>query len=439
MGNDSFPFGWLLMPAIAGGALAGLAVRMLGPRRRPPAATAVAPVDLGSVEVTREQAPALFAAVGEVAAALGVSPVRRILITEDMGTVADLDPNAGLLQVGLLMLAAFPPDEARADIAQALAPQVLARGTNFRLPPGENPRHLYGKAREQAWRQVLEEDALVARLAGVQATARAMVRTEALSWYSEQLVRDLVVHAIDHPEPPFTGEFTYHCQMMANASLEGRIGRWLTAQMDPPEDEYFTPWRGPVGPRLRALGVTHAPPEALRPAERTAASEWLGDALAAEIAATFDARPDGYIQTEWPRWHREAQEEQVRLAALDARAAEGTLTLDEALDRAWMARLQRRPDAVELYAALADASPVARFELGCLLLERGDDAGILQLERLAGENPDYAYHALKEVAAYLQETGRGAQARDVRQRLHAIIQASAAEREARERKARRRI
>jgi len=391
-----------------------------GSARRPLADGGLRPVNAGgvrAVEVTHEQAPALFAVMGEAAAALGVPPVRRILVTEDIDTSVDVEPPTGVLRVGLMMLATFAPDEARAEIARALTTLAVADGTVVR--PGAMRDHLQGPEREQAWRDVHRVDALAARVAGTGAAARALVRVEALTWYGVELIRDQVALAADHPHRPFTGEFSYHRDLLAGARLEGRAGRWLTAQMDPPESEFFS-WPPPLGPRLRAIGVAVAPAEALRPAEHTAAREWLGDTLAGALAAEFDRHGDGYLTTEWPRWHREARDERRRLAELDARAAVQPLAPGEALERAHLAALHRRGQARELYAALADESPEARSALGRLMLQDGDDHGIAHLERVAAENPEWAVPALEDIATYLQETGRGARAAEFRRRAGTI-------------------
>lgn len=387
--------------------------------------------------VTRQQAPRLWDEVDQVRAALRARPVHRVLITPDDGAALSQYPRLGIfgwwrneLILGLATLEALRPDEARAVIAHELAHlsrnharwavwsyrtrmtwrrlgEALARegggGWLFRhfgdwyVPRFQAATLAVDRAHER------EADRMAIQVAGGDAVARALTRTVVLSTAGhDELWPAFVGAAEEHPEPP-CGWVSHLCRA-ARQDRGGPAGlARVEALMAEPANPLHT--HPPLAERLRLAGVDRPPAAALQAVEHSASAELLGP-LAATLMAAFDRE---WIEAAAPAW-RERYEttgaQRKRLAELDARAALAPLTGDDALTHAWLVGRWRSADeAIPLLAALAPGRPAARLALGRLLLERGDAAGLRELDHAARQDRWLAPAAAELAAPWLDERG----------------------------------
>ncbi|HET7230324.1 MAG TPA: M48 family metalloprotease [Longimicrobium sp.] len=401
------------------------------------------------IEVTRAQAPALFAMLDQVRAGIHSRPVHRVLVTDELNAALGQYPRLGVfgwwrnhLLLGFPLRRALSPEEARAVIAHELAHLSreharsglwayrvrltwrrlhhafthggqhgawLFRGfSGWYVPRLEAATLAMSRAHE------FEADELAVRVAGADAAARALTRLEVLSRHAQEVAWPGFVAQSDHHPQPTSGWMTALCGALATAQLAPG-----TLEPLPDEEDDIHDTHPPLGARLRAIGVTQPPPEAFQPAPHDAASELLGP-LAGTLQAEFDRRWLAVSAAEWNRRHNESQAEMRRLAELDASAAAGILAPREALQRAYLVSAWRDAgEARQLFAELAGVLPEARAALGQSLLESGDEAGIAHLERAAEEDVSMAFMAAVHITAFLKREGRTEEAAQYQRRLQA--------------------
>jgi len=157
--------------------------------------------------------------------------------------------------------------------------------------------------------------------------------------------------------------------------------------------------------RLAAIGVDQDD-QALaqfEPQARTAAEAWLSPALET-IRAEFDERWRSGIAETWHNRHAQVSEKRRRLEELDEQA---TLTAYERWERAQMLEDVRPeadplPDIEAILAERPDHLP-ARFRRGALLVERGDESGIADLEAVMAADRDAILPGCEAALQYYQD------------------------------------
>jgi hypothetical protein len=157
--------------------------------------------------------------------------------------------------------------------------------------------------------------------------------------------------------------------------------------------------------RLAAIGVDQDD-QALaqfEPQVRTAAEAWLGPALET-IRAEFDERWRSDVAENWRNRHAQVSEKRRRLEELDEQA---TVTAYERWERTKILEdirpeVDPLPDIEAILAERPDHLP-ARFRRGALLLERGDDAGIADLEAVMAADRDAILPGCEAALQYYEE------------------------------------
>jgi Zn-dependent protease with chaperone function len=366
--------------------------------------------------IARREAPALFAAIDEVRAALGAQRIDRVVATPDFNAAVAQVPRLGLLGwprnylvIGLPLMASLTVDEFRAVLAHELGhlsrhharfgnwiyrirltwDRLLAmleqdRGFTTRLfarffewytPYFNAYSFVLARANEY------EADRASARVAGREAAGSALVAVHAkAAYFDSQYWEKLWQGVRDRPEPPPApySELIARCK-----SVPSDLGKaYAKVALEAPADVNDT--HPLLADRLRALGVA---PRASFGIERSAADELLGDALA-RIAAEQDRAWHEQVQPVWRERYETVTAQRRRLIELNGEAQRGALTLDAACERARLAEgLDGRYAALPLYRQLVEQHPrhaPALYAYGRLLVQGGDGQGVTLVERAIG-------------------------------------------------------
>ncbi len=163
--------------------------------------------------------------------------------------------------------------------------------------------------------------------------------------------------------------------------------------------------------RLAALGQTAQVPLA---AGESAATAFLGP-TAELLARELDERWQAGIAVPWRERHQQRQQEQRELAELDAAAA-GEPGLDRAAGWRQAVLTETVIDsaaALPLFQAFAARYPdaaEARYAIGQILLQQGDEAGLALIAEVMREDPKAIKPGADLAYAFLIERGRETEA-----------------------------
>ncbi|HEY3066103.1 MAG TPA: M48 family metalloprotease [Methylomirabilota bacterium] len=409
------------------------------------------------VPLRRGDAPALFAMVDEVAAALPAPAPRHILLSDEFGAaVTRVLPRLGILGrhqrtlvVGLPLLAALRPEDFRAVLAHELGhfarrhdrlgPWVYAMREQwcwtlalFRSNRGwaTLPFSLFfawyapffaAYSFVLARMRELEADALAARLVGSARLACALVAVEAKRRYAgEEFPATLWARVANHAAPP-VATCTELVAALRDQPTPERFRHWITAAIGIPTDVADT--HPSLGDRLSALGVAPATAPELRPpalANGDSAADRLLGPLAAAKAREWDQAWRDAAAEEWGSRHRALLAAETELAALEETAATRALTVDEAWQQASLVLELRDGDAaLPLLEALVREDgrhAQARYALGTRLLDRDREAGVAHLEAAIVADADFLLPACAAIGEFLTRHGRHAEAAGYRER-----------------------
>lgn len=413
--------------------------------------------------LTRAHAPGLFACIEEVRAELKIPTIHQVLLTREVNASVTSVPRALLLgnkrylSVGLPLLDALNPQQARAVIAHELGHLARADGRfgawlyAVATSWGYLEEHVRGKPggravdwflvrympRFNAYSSVLrrarefEADAFAARLCGAQVAGSTLVE---LRLRAEQLgaalLDQLKERANQEPEPP--GGLYFEARALLHQPLGDEADTWLAEALAEAPDALST--HPVLSARLAALGAepirmdagdvraSHSmlAPECLDPLTSHFSQEWLSANAAA-----------------WMAQYQERQADEERLKALDDQAAQGELELEAALERGRLVLHLRGTDEAEgLFGAAVGRwrdSKQAWFNLGLLLLRfRNDANAIPMLEYAAGHCPATAmlsYRALAEWYVTHDDDSGLNQARERYEQAYAAMAYAEAERQ----------
>jgi hypothetical protein len=210
------------------------------------------------------------------------------------------------------------------------------------------------------------------------------------------------------PEPP-EAHLTWMAETIRSAMADAEAPEALRQALETRADPQDT--HPSLAQRLEALGQ----PARLPPSEvRSAAEALLGPSLP-RVQAALEAAWRGRVAGAWAKAHEKGQEEQKRLAELEAQAALGPLGVDDACERVTLAERRRSVDeALALARENAERHPehpLARFLLGRLLLGRRDGAGLPHLESAMEIDPEATLAVARLIAGHHLSEGRQAEAR----------------------------
>lgn len=441
---------YLLVPL---GAFSWLVVRALWVRIPPPEGR----------ELRRAEAPALFAMVDELRAALRAPRVHHVLLTDDLNASVVQVPRLGVLgwqrnylSLGVPLLHALPPEELRAVVAHELAHLSGAdgrsgvwvyrvHGTWHRLMEGlerEGHRGRVVFARFFRWyvpyfeaysavmsrAGELRADRLAAGVAGAAAAASALLRVEVRGRFLQEVFWRDVVRGANRGEEVPAATFTALGERIRGPLAPERAGAWAREACR--EATHPGSSHPSLADRLAALGfppgddAARLPSSPEAPLERTAAEAFLP---AAAAAAT------GRLDREWRErtaaWWAQRVEQlralRARRAGLDAAAAAGALDGEGALERVRVAAelaLEAEEDADGALALLRGyldshpGHPEAAFLLGRILLERGDPAGVEAVEGAIRGDDGYLLAGCRALFEFHLARGEAEAAERVRER-----------------------
>ncbi len=388
-------------------------------------------------ELKREEAPALFARIDELRARMNGPRVHKVLLTDELNASIVQHPRFGLfgweenyLILGLPLLQALNEDETFAVVAHEyghLSGHHSRLGGfiyRFRLAWGrlQNLSEQWNDwgsrliARLFKWyapyfnaytfvlarqNEYIADQASV-EVAGRQNAANALMRINIAAHFEDEEFWPSINRRVANEPEPFGSRSTYWAQSMRSVLDADMRTRFLEAAGKRETDHLDT--HPALKDRLAAMGVEIAADaaRALEVPHTNAASAWLGVNLEA-IKAEFDQRWKDSVAENWRTRHEHLQQRQARLAVLESQAE---LNTDEQWERiSILDELKPDADLLPLLNNLLQLKPLhasALFRRGTLLLERGDDAGIADLESVMQQDEESILAACEAAWRYYQ-------------------------------------
>lgn len=408
----------------------------------------VAPVP--GIEITRGQAPQLFALIGRLQAHFGPAPLDRVLLTAGHELTLVHSPRRALpfglqrtLKIGLPLLLTCSPRHVEVLLARPLGAMNGARGRPGAWVDIANDlfaayrRHYAGRWSPQAvmlrpalslfsplfdWlslparrRQALAADGYAMEIISDLEVREALVQEAVTRRYLEtDFWPRFLALATRSPRPPRP---VFAALRRANgAGLDkAQVRRWMEEAWGEAED---APDETPgLRRRLEAIGHDRAEPP-------TAFSENAATVLLGADLAPLERRvEEAWLKCHLPAWkarHRRTQAERRRLQALMDKAGGGQLAGDEAWEYTLLAQRHLAGPQILLHyeRLLAAAAQDARvqFYIGRFLLGLKDPRGVEALERAMALDHRHTVSACRLITRYMMDTGAKQVAQEYRRR-----------------------
>ncbi len=390
-------------------------------------------------EISRTEAPALFAALDRMRKAMRGPQVHHVLIVDDLNAAIVQRPAFGLLGwprnfllLGLPLLEGMAPDEALAVVAHEYGhlagshgrfaafiyrlrhtwATVQAYAEHLRGWVGAvvgPPLRWYGPF-FNAYTFVLaraneyQADAAAAELVGAAPAAHALKRVNVLTAQHQRFMGG-TFERIDFDAVPPADLMQRWASHVGQAPAAADTERWLGDALD--RAGQVTDSHPTLRARLSALPLQEpvdAPPPPL--AGPSAAQAWLGSTLE-PLRQSFQRRWADQLKQPWAERHAQARELMQRLDEL-----RGIETRDDA-QQLELLRLTRRfePEA-DLREAIAAFNAEHPDRAGGLFLEalacldRNDETGLERLERAITLDPDGTKLCCEQAHAFCVRQGR---------------------------------
>lgn len=373
-------------------------------------------------ELTTQEAPALFARLTTLRQKLGAPRIHHVLLTDELNAAIVQYPRFGLfgfeqnyLILGLPLLQVVSEEEALAVVAHEFGhlsgQHSRVGGYVYRL------RSTWGRIQQlseqwegwiarriaalfrwyapyfNAYTFVLARqneyaaDRMSVQLVGVQSAANALLRVNFAAQFEEDVFWPSIQKRVVEMEQPLADRSHFWQQSVAEQLDEANRLRYLAQAQQQKTDHLDT--HPAIGDRLRAIAMPldDAAAQALLPPTVSAADCWLAPSLRT-LQQEFDQRWQADVRGRWQERHAELRECQQRLTALQMQE-----TLSVAERWQWVLDTQTlTPDADVLpwLNEILTTDPThtpARYQRGARLLERGEEAGIRDLETAMGEDP----------------------------------------------------
>lgn len=387
-------------------------------------------------EIRRDEAPALFAAIDRMRAAMKGPRFHHVLIVDELNAAVIQRPAFGLvgwprnyLLLGLPLLESLPPEEALAVVAHEYGHLAGSHGHFsafvYRL------RHTWGTLQAytdhiQGWLGRLvaplvrwyapyfnaytfvlaraneyEADAASAALVGRLNAVNALKRVNVVTPRHERFMQQ-TFERIDRDAAPPADLMVRWAVHVGQAPADADARRWLGDALD--REGQVTDSHPTLRARLAALAHgadTAGVPPAFEGA--SAAQAWLGPAVDT-LRAEFQSRWAEAVAQPWAERHAEARKQRTRLDALRTQAERSD---DEELERIRLT-MRLEPD-VDLRAPLSAFNAahadhaLGLFLEGAVRLDRGEPEGIALLERAIVLDPEATKPACERVHAFLVE------------------------------------
>jgi Zn-dependent protease with chaperone function len=420
-------------------------------------------------EVSRAEAPALFAILDDLRDRLRSAPFHRVLVIADCNAAVVQQPRLGVfgwhknyLLLGLPLMEGLSKEEVTAVLAHECAhlskqhnrsgqwiyrlrrswARVFENLSRPRTHGEVSLRPLIRKfinwfwPRFNAYAFVLsraheyQADAIAAQLAGEQNTATALIR---LAWHGRVLEQkfwpDLWQLANDTATPP-EGVFLRLTQSLGNIRRD-TDAKWLDQALRSTTTNADT--HPCLSDRLRAIGWASNsgasdPTLALSPVKPNAAELLFSTRVAIRTEVEQTWRKE--CEPIWRQKHSKAHVLTERLDKLDQAAVVQSADTDALWDKARvLMELKNAESALPLLRQILALEPkhiAANFNLGSSLLESGDSEGELYLERAIAENEELLPQATNYFHGYYRQTGQSDRIRELYARLDRHEKATAA-------------
>jgi Zn-dependent protease with chaperone function len=404
------------------------------------------------VRVRAHDAPELFTLVDAIRADLQAPRVHEVRIVGSFTAALGQAPRLGLvgpsrntLVIGLPLLQALPPEEAKAVLAHEVGHLSRRHGrlggwafrsrekwarVDFTLGASRWTSLLFGAflrwfiprfdratfALAQA--HEFEADRASVQIAGPDATASALVRTVVgMAFLDECVAPKLWKRADVEPTPP--GFVSAAARELRGAGEYEDAEGWVIDALDArPEASSTHPT---LRERLEALGFD---PERVRPRPAhvsvSAAEILLGPELTESLSQALDERMRELIAVEWEEQHEGAHESAAKLSELEAKGPWRALPAEELAEYAGIVSRLHGVEAAEAawerVLELEPASGSALLALGEIHAKRGDPDAVELLERAARIEPAWAAAAHLITADAHAKAGRRREAAEARHR-----------------------
>ena len=392
------------------------------------------PVPAGR-EVTRAEAPALFAALDTIRRQMRGPRFHHVLMVDDLNAAVVQRPVFGLvgwprnyLLLGLPLLEAMPAAEALAVVAHEYGHLAGAHGRFaayiYRLRLTWVTLHAHVE-QISSWlrRPVIalvrwyvpyfnaytfvlaraheyQADTASARLVGVEQTASALKRVNTLAAQRQKFLKQAFNSVEHHAHPP--GDLmTRWASVTVRSPEHADARRWLTAALD--REGEIDDTHPTLRQRLTALvgNASASPPQARE--GTSAAQDWFGPQLDV-LRAELQSRWVGLVTPAWTERYADAQRARSSLAELRALAQPND---EQTLQTVKLVlRLEPETDMREQLAAF-NASHVDHalglFLEGRVRLEYGEHQGLDLLERAIALDPESTAPACECAHAYFSD------------------------------------
>jgi len=421
----------------------------------------------GGREITRAEAPALFATIDGLRRELKAPAFHRVLITDDFNAAVVQLPRLGMLGwhrnyllIGLPLMKALTVEQFKAVLAHELGHLSAGHGRMsnwiYRLRMSW-ARLMAVLEHQRSWGTFMfrrffnwyvpyfaaysfplaraneyHADGVAAASTSPRALAEALTSVDVVGRFlAERYWPNVYKRADDLPQPAFA-PYSGLGEQLAGGLDDASTAPWLERAL---ADRTGTANTHPsLSDRLAAIR------EASRiavPAEGASADRLLGGALAG-ITEDFDRRWRESVLASWEQRHREVREGRARLAELDrAAAGDKELGIDEALERARLTEAfgAGADAALEQFRAVHVRSPEAplhAFALGVRLLARDDEAGVALVGQAIERDENFILAGSEALRDFCWRAGRTDEAKAWHTRLTeraGLLQSAQAERE----------
>lgn len=368
-----------------------------------------------------QEAPALFAQLGELRRLMKGPGVHTVLLTDELNASIVQHPRLGLfgweknyLILGLPLLQVLGEEEALAVVAheyghlsghhsrlggfiyrfrstwgrlQQLSEQWNDWGSRliarmFRWYGPYFNAYTFVLARQNEY--IADQTAM--EVAGAQNAANALMRVNIAALFENEEFWPSIDRRVAREPEPLTDRSTYWAQSIHTIMDEDMRARFLEMAARRETDHLDT--HPALRDRLAAMGMVADVNTArvLKPLAKSAATVWFGASLDA-IKAEFDRAWQEGVAEKWRSRHTYLQERQDRLTVLESQASPDA---NEKWERiSLLDELHPKTDLLPLLDELLMEAPdhlSARFRRGIRLLEQGDESGLSDIESVMAED-----------------------------------------------------
>ena len=410
-------------------------------------------------ELTRAQAPQLFALLDELRAALRCRPFHKVLLIGEMNAAVVQIPRLGVfgwhtnyLLLGLPLMQSLSPDEFKAVLAHEFAHSsgghgrfgnwlyrvrrtwqqvfeqmirqrtrfggILTKFINWFWPVFNGHAFVLARANEY------EADACSVRLVGADAAASALMRlpvTDTL--LNEKFWPDIFSRANQDKEPPADVMLSLNRALkngLETSEAEKRLRQSFLLETNNADthpslkDRLRAMDRLPAGIDTKDFTVT--PP----PVPGQSAAEMFLGAHAETVARQLSAEWRKGIAPKWAARHDQAQKLAGEIASLE-QPADAPPTVEQLWQKAnKLIQLHSDKEALPVIhqiLALEPAHPAANFVLGRSRLEADDPAGVALIEAAMEADYELTQQGCNLLYGYYRRNGQADQIKPLQQRV----------------------